>query len=50
MKAVFDMKELSDMINNLEDSKLKLELLEKYAIALKLLNEIYIRILEVKEK
>jgi len=50
MKATIDIKELSDMINNLEDSKLKLELLEKYATALKLLNEIYLKLLEVKEK
>jgi len=50
MKVIIDVKELSDMINNLEDSKLKSELLEKYAIALKLLNEIYIKLLEVEEK
>lgn len=47
MKPIIDVKELNDMINNLEDSKLKLELLKKYAIVLKLLNEIYIKILEV---
>jgi len=50
MKVTIDMMELNDMINNLQDSKLKLELLEKYAIALKLLNEIYLKLLEVKEK
>jgi len=49
-EVVLDLSELNRMISEVKDVRVKQELLEKYAIALKLLNEIYLKLLRVKEK